>query len=149
MIVSQDPQARGYSLEKFLNELFALFDIDAKASFRVTGEQIDGAFTFEGVEYLFEAKWRNSKTPTSDLDSFSGKIKRKLENTLGLFLSINGFEDSAVELYSQNGQAMILMTGSDLMAVLEDRISFPDLLTRKRQHAARTGDILLDAHALI
>lgn len=149
LIVTQQPQERGYSLEKFLNELFALFDIDAKASFRVVGEQIDGAFTFEGTEYLLEAKWRQLKSSTSDLDNFSGKIKRKLENTLGLFISINGFEANAVQLYSQNGAAIILMTGADIMAVLEDRISFPELITKKRQHASRTGIILLEAKDIL
>lgn len=149
VIVAQPSQERGYSLEKFLNELFALFDIDAKASFRVVGEQIDGAFTFEGTEYLLEAKWRQLKSSTSDLDNFSGKIKRKLENTLGLFISINGFEDSAVQLYSQNGAAIILMSGADIMAVLEDRISFPELITKKRQHASRTGVIFIEAKDIL
>ncbi len=148
-IVAQDPQERGYSLEKLLNELFALFDIDAKASFRITGEQIDGAFTFEATEYLFEAKWRNIKTSTADLDTFSGKIKRKLENTLGLFLSINGFEGTAIDLHSQNGAVMLLMDGADLSAVLENRIPLPDLLVRKRQHASRTGKIMLGAYSII
>ena len=44
---------------------------------------------------------------------------------------------------------MILMMGADLMTVLEDRISFPELLTRKRQHASRTGEILIEAKDLI
>jgi hypothetical protein len=33
------------------------FDIEAKGSFRLEGEQIDGAFTFENAEYILEAKW--------------------------------------------------------------------------------------------
>src|SRR5690606_15877162 len=41
---SSDAQKRGYGLEKLLNELFTLFDLDPKASFKITGEQIDGAF---------------------------------------------------------------------------------------------------------
>ena len=63
-IVALPAQARGYALEKFLNGLFALFDIDAKAPFRISGEQIDGAFTFEG-EFLLEAKWQDAKTPVA------------------------------------------------------------------------------------
>ena len=147
-IVSQDPQQRGYSLERFLNELFALFDIDAKAPFRIVGEQIDGAFTFEGTEFLLEAKWRQDKSETADLDSFAGKIGRKLDNTLGLFLSMNGFQDSAVELHSQGRAVMILMDGADLSAVVEGRIELPELVSRKRQHAARTGDIYLKAYEI-
>jgi len=44
---------------------------------------------------------------------------------------------------------MILMDGADLSAVIEGRISLPDLLRRKRQHAARTGDILIGACVLL
>jgi hypothetical protein len=35
------------------------------------------------------------------------------------------------------------MDGADLMAVLEERIGLPQLLLRKRRHAAQTGNILL------
>jgi hypothetical protein len=145
----KDHQARGYALEKLLNQLFALFDIDAKASFRIIGEQIDGAFTFEGTEYLFEAKWQQDRAAVSDLDSFTGKVGRKLENTLGLFLSVNGFHDSVFETYSQNRSRLFLMDGSDLSAILEDRIGLPDLLTRKRQHASRSGEVFISAYQIL
>jgi hypothetical protein len=72
-----------------------------------------------------------------------------LDNTLGLFLSMNGFQPNAVDLHSQGRPVMILMDGADLNAVLEDRIALPELLTRKRQHAARTGEILLGASAIL
>lgn len=144
-----DHQKRGYALEKLLNRLFALYDIDAKASFRIIGEQLDGGFTFENTEYLFEAKWRNEKSNVADLDSFAGKIGRKLENTLGLFLSVNGFQDSAIKTYSQNRPVLFLMDGSDLSAVLEDRIGLPELLTRKRQHASHTGEVFISAYRIL
>jgi len=143
-----EPQPRGYALEKFLNGLFALYDIDAKAPFKITGEQIDGAFTFEG-EYLLEAKWQKELATVASLDSFASKVGRKLDNTLGLFLSMNGFQESAIQVHSRGRAVLILMDGSDLNAVIEGRISLPDLLRRKRQHAARTGDIFISAYALL
>ena len=148
-ITTEPPQQRGYSLEKLLNRLLALYDIDAKSPFRVVGEQIDGAFTFDNTEFLFEARWRSEKAAVADFDSFVGKISRKLDNTLGLFLSVNGFQDSAIETFSQKRPHFFLMDGTDLSAVLEDRISLPELLTRKRQHAARTGEVFISAYAVI
>lgn len=44
---------------------------------------------------------------------------------------------------------MILMDGADLSAVIEDRITLPDLLRRKRQHAARTGHIFIGAYQIV
>ena len=41
LVSSDNPQQRGFSLEKVLKGLFSLFDLDPKASFRITGEQID------------------------------------------------------------------------------------------------------------
>ncbi len=87
-VTSTNTQVRGFDLEKLMYDLFDLFDLDPKASFRNTGEQIDGAFSLVGTEYLFEAKWQARLVAAAELDSFSAKVNRKLENTLGVFLSI-------------------------------------------------------------
>jgi hypothetical protein len=148
-IVALPPQQRGYALEKFLNELFALFDIDAKAPFAIRGEQIDGAFTFDG-EYLLEAKWHDAKTPPAHVDTFARKVGRKLDNTLGLFVSMNGYQDSVFDLMKQGGRpSVILVDGADLHAVIDERIDLPDLLRRKRQHAARTGEVFVGVYQLL
>ena len=77
------------------------------------------------------------------------KVARKLDNTLGLFLSMSGFQDSTVEIHSRSRSVVILMDGGDLNAVVENRIPLPELLRRKRQHAARTGDVYVSAYRLI
>ena len=114
-----------------------------KSSFKITGEQIDGAFTFNNDEYLLEAKWRNELTAIDDLDAFSGKLQRKLDNTLGLFISINGFSPDAISAFSSGRKLMFLMDGTDIMAILDERISLPDLLRQKKRAAAHTGNIYL------
>lgn len=148
-IVGEPSQRRGYSLEKFLPELFDVFDIDAKASFRLVGEQIDGAFTFDGLDWLFECKWQREPVGASDLDSFGGKIQRKLDNTLGLFLSVNGFSDDGITAYSKGRSVMILSDGADLMAVVEGRITLDFLIRRKRAHAAQKGEIFLPVGSML
>jgi len=149
LVGSSDAQSRGFKLEKILYDIFDLFDLDPKASFRNLGEQIDGSFTLDGTDYLFEAKWKQQPSNAADLDAFSSKVKRKLENTLGLFLSINGFSKESVKLYSQSKSAIILLDGSDLMAVLEGRIDLVTLLIRKRRHASQTGEILLKVNDIL
>lgn len=150
LLADQDRQKRGYRLEKILRELFDLFDLDPKASFRITGEQIDGAFSFEGTDYLLEAKWQNDPVPAADLDALAAKLARKLDNTLGLFLSINGFSNDGVQAHSSAGRRLILlMDGGDLMAVLEGRIDLIQLLLRKRREASQTGNIYLTVHEIL
>ncbi|MBN7809535.1 restriction endonuclease [Algoriphagus sp. H41] len=149
LLSSSDPQKRGYQLEKLLKDLFNLFDLDSKASFKIVGEQIDGMFTFENNDFLLEAKWHKDPIDISSLDSFSGKLGRRLENTLGLFISINGFSPDAIQAHSAGRKLMILMDGSDLMAVLEGRIDLIQLLARKRRYAAQTGNIFLGIHEIM
>ena len=149
LATSAKPTKRGYLLETLMLDVFTLFDLDPKASFRNIGEQIDGAFSLQGTEYLFEAKWQDKPCDIQDLDAFGGKVRRKLENTLGLFLSINGFSKDGVVAHSIERPVMLLMTGSDLMAVLDQRIDFVTLLQRKKRHASRTGKILLLAEQIL
>ncbi|MFZ3590352.1 hypothetical protein ACOI1C_14130 [Bacillus sp. DJP31] len=149
LVTSTNPQSRGYELEKILKELFVLFDLDPKSSFKIQGEQLDGAFTFDNMDYLVEAKWQKELTGIQDFDAFSGKISRKLDNTLGLFISINGFSEDAVKAHSTGRRLMILMDGSDLMAVLEGRIDLTQLLLLKRRHASQTGNIYLRSHEMM
>ena len=142
-LLSLEPQTRGYRLQGVLTELFGLFDLDPKASFAVEGEQIDGAFSFESSDYLLEAKWQKDPVEPRDLRDFDGKIRNKLKTTLALFIAVNGFSNAAVETHSRVGAAMVLMDGEDLYAILDGRISLPDVLHRKRRHAAQTGDIYI------
>ena len=129
-------------------DIFELFDLDPKASFRNRGEQIDGAFVLEGTEYLFEAKWHQSLIGVQDLDAFSAKVKRKLDNTLGVFLSMSGYSEDGIKAHSVGRPNIILMDGADLMAVLEERVDFVSLIVRKKRHASQTGEIYLPAHKL-
>lgn len=149
LLKSIDPQGRGYQLEKILRELFEIFDLDPRASFKIVGEQIDGAFTFETTDYLLEAKWQQQPVGVAELDALSGKLSRKLDNTLGLFLSVNGFSEDGVNAHSSSKRMMLLMDGSDLMSVLEGRIDLIQLLLRKRREASETGNIYLKIHEII
>ena len=149
LTASDNPQERGFRLEKVIKGLFDLFDLDPKASFRIMGEQIDGAFSFEGTDYLIEAKWQQEPVMAKDLDGMASKLSRKLDNTLGLFLSINGFSEDAIKTHSSGRRLVILMDGSDLMAVLEGRIDLVQLLLRKRRKASETGNIYLRIHEVL
>lgn len=141
---SKDVQKRGYNLEALLRDLFELFDLEPRGSFKVKGEQIDGAFELDGDDYLIEIKWQNNQVELNDLRDLDGAIRSNLDNTLGLFVSINGFNANAIEKYSQGDRPRIIcMDGTDLMSVLEGHIELPELLKRKRALAAQKGKIFV------
>ncbi len=62
LVVKEDENARGYDLEEFLNQLFALFELAPHSPFRRVGEQIDGAFLLGKESFLFEAKWQKRQS---------------------------------------------------------------------------------------
>ncbi len=149
LIAEENPRKRGKLLESFMKKMFDFYDIDAKASFKLKGEEIDGAFTYEGTEYLFEAKWHKQRIQPKYLNNFHVKITDKLDNTLGLFLSINGFTENVILKRSNSTPKIILMDGEDLFFVLDGRIDLPTLLTRKRKFAAQTGKIYLPVKEIL
>jgi hypothetical protein len=134
-------QARGYQLEKLLTELFHLFDLEAKGPYKITGEQIDGSFSFDSQDYLLEAKWQKKPVDAGELYKFGTKIDGKFKSTVGLFISLDGFSTDCTKTSSNIIKSMILMDGQDLMMVLDGRIRLNDLIMIKRRHASDTGEI--------
>jgi hypothetical protein len=101
-IVQLQPQARGFAPEPLLRLLFDAFDLDPKASFKISGEQIGGGFTLDSEHgRVLEAKWEDRPADRAALDVFAAKVHRRSENTLGLFVAISGFSDPAVEAHSK------------------------------------------------
>ena len=54
-----------------------------------------------------------------------------------------GFSETVVRNHSRLRPTMILIEGGDVWAVLDGRMPLPDVLRRRRRHAAQTGEILL------
>ncbi|MFE3547428.1 hypothetical protein ACFXN2_02025 [Streptomyces kronopolitis] len=48
----ENRQRAGLLFEPFLNQLFNLFDLDARLSYELASEQIDGALTFDTDDYI-------------------------------------------------------------------------------------------------
>lgn len=148
LVSMDDPRARGLALEPLLRDLFALFDLDPRGSFALRGEQIDGSFSLGETHFLLEAKWTKDLIERKDLDGFKAKVERKIENTLGLFVSVNGFQENAVRDHS-SGALMLLMNGADLYMVLDGRVDLVALLKRKLRHASQTGEVLFEATQML
>ena len=135
---SDAPQKRGRDFERFLNELFALSDLNPRAAYSIEHEQVDGAFTLRD-DYLLEARWVANPLQPKDLNDFRAKINDKARNTLGLFVSVLGFTEGAIAKHSGGQTPLILMDGTDLVPILEGRIGLIEVLEQKRRHAAETG----------
>jgi predicted helicase len=147
------PQKQGFEFEKFLKNMFSIFGLNPRESFRITGEQIDGSIGLDNEIYLIEAKWHNSKVSVNELDAFSAKIKRKAEWTRGLFISFSGFTQEAVNAFEKGNVNLITMTGEDIYFILKgDDNKYVDLLEclrHKCRYTAETGNIIYPALNII
>lgn len=138
-ITSDDRQAAGYALEDIIKELFFLYDLDYRKSYRTETQQIDGHFRFEGFDYIVEAKWRKDMPTEQEIAGFKQKIDTKLDSTRGVFISIPGFRDNVIRQFSGRGANIIFWTGQDLYVVLDGRMHLHDALRSKIEKAAQEG----------
>lgn len=131
---SQEYQQRGYLLEDLLNRAFDLHGIPVHKAFRRNGggEQIDGAFELDGWHYVVECRWRQRLPDIRQLDGLIGQVGRSGRQTMGLFVSIEGWSEHVVPLLKQNpNKVIILMEGFDFRSVLDRRIGLRELLKAK------------------
>lgn len=138
-VVSPDRQKAGFSLENILVELFALFELDYRKSYRTPTQQIDGQFYFEGFHYLVEAKWRKVMPTEQEIGGFKHKVDSKLESTRGLFISVPGFRSEVIDQFNRCGTNIILLDGSHLTHVLEGRIDLREVIRHSIDRAAQEG----------
>lgn len=148
-VKSPDRQEAGYSLEDLIKELFAIFEIEYRKSYKIAAQQIDGHFKFEGFDYLVEARWRKDQPNEKEVGWFKRKVDTKLESTRGIFVSINGFRDEVINKFTGIGSNLIFMSGEDLIFILEGRIDLRDALRFKIEKASQEGQVYISLPRII
>ncbi|MCE0963434.1 MULTISPECIES: restriction endonuclease [Pseudomonas] len=141
------PQARGYAFETFLQQLFEASNLQPRAPFRNTGEQIDGSFLCRGDIYLVEAKWVTNPVGAGELHILQGKINEKAAWTRGVFISYYGFTDVGLEAFGR-GKSLVCISGKDIHDALDKQIPFAEVIDRKVRAAAETGSVFVEVKTL-
>jgi len=143
------PQERGFAFERFLNDLFTVYNLDPRRSFRLTGEQIDGSFQLHQEIYLVEAKWQDERTGQADLLTFAGKVDGKAQWSRGLFVSYSGFSDDGLQAFARGRRTSIIcVEGLDLAQILSGRLDLVEVIERKKRRAAETGSAFVPVRDL-
>ena len=147
-IKNPNRQQAGYSLEDLIKELFAIFEIDYRKSYRTSTstQQIDGHFSFKGFNYLVEARWRQDQPTEIEIGGFKHKVDVKLRSTRGIFVSINGFRSEVINQFTSIGSNIIFFSGEDLAFILEGRIDLHDALIKKIEKASQEGEVYVSLH---
>lgn len=143
-------QARGYAFERLLAELFRMYELEFVGSYKTEVDQIDGAVQFEAFTYLIEARWRSVPAVELDLSQLTSKVRRRIESTRGIFVSMAGFRPEVAQMYRlSHEQRLVLVDGQDLALILEGRIELPDALRAKVASASVDGEPYLQLSTII
>jgi hypothetical protein len=137
LTVSPDPQRRGFLLQDLLNRVFDLYEIPVVGSFtrNAGGEQVDGAFKLDGWHYLVECRWREKLADIRAVDGLLGQISRSGKQTMGVYLSINGWSENVPALLKQNAEkSILLIEGHALRCSLARQADWKDYLTAAIAH---------------
>jgi restriction endonuclease len=148
-LIGMNAQQRGFAFEKFLSDLFALYELDPRRSFRLIGEQIDGSFELPPETFLVEAKWQVALTGQGDLLTFSGKVEGKAQWSRGMFISYSGFSEDGLQAFARGRRTSIVcMDGLDLAQILSGGLNLVDVIQRKKRRAAETGNAFVSVRDL-
>lgn len=139
-------QDGGYEFERWIYDLAVYFELEARPGYKAAGRQIDGAITIEGTTFLVEAKLVNEPIGSPDIDIFMAKIESKADNTMGLFISLSGFNDGAKRAASKQRTPMLLLDSSHVFnLIMRGEMTLPQVVSRIKRHAHQTGSSYLAA----
>ena len=92
--------------------------------------------------YLLEAKWESAPLAEKELLVFRGKIEGKSSFTRGVFLAMNGISaDANTAIRSGKQPTFFVITGHDLMMVLQGALPLDDFMRRRRRLLAEEGAV--------
>lgn len=139
-------QAGGYAFERWFYDLAIFFELEARPGYVATGRQIDGALTVDGTTFLVETKFTATPVGSPDIDTFMAKIESKADNTMGLLVSLSGFNDGAKTSASKQRTPMLLLDhGHIFNLILSGMMTLPQVVSRIKRHASQTGSSFLGA----
>jgi hypothetical protein len=135
---SSDRSKAGLTLERLLTELFSLFNLNPRKSFRVVGEQIDGSFELDHETYLLEAKWEKNPLSEHPLAYLREQIDGKSAITRGVLIAINGVSEQSKQAIVRGKQPnFFCVDGHDVMMVLSGQVALDEFLRQRRRLFAR------------
>jgi hypothetical protein len=150
LAAERDRNRAGLTLEKLLNRLFEIFDLQPRQPFRVVGEQIDGSFLFDSHVYLMESKWEKDPLPEADLLVFRGKIEGKSTFTRGVFIALNDISIHARDAITRGkAPSFFVVNGHDLLMILSEAVSLPDFLKQRVRLLGEEGRVCVPFAELV
>lgn len=145
LAVKQGTQEGGYEFEKWFFELARFAEIPLRKPYKdPDGRQIDGSITIDGTTFLIECKFVKEPVEPNDIDAFLSKIGTKADNTMGLMISMSGYNQGAIKTASRDRTPLLLLDYTHVYSIILSGImSLEEVVQRIWRHASQTGESLL------
>lgn len=79
------------------------------------------------------------------MDVFYKKVTDKVDNTMGLMVSMSGYSSVASQGASIAKTPLLLLDHGHIYALLAGTVTLPDLIGRARRHSSQTSQAYLSA----
>ena len=134
----------GYDFQPWFYDLMDFSEIENRRPYIApSGRQIDGSITLEGFTYLVELKFTAAQAAPTDIDSIAKKVNSNSDNTMGIAVSMSGFNDGAIREASGSKSPLLLFDFSHLYLALSGAMPFADIVRRVRRHSSQEGQAYL------
>jgi hypothetical protein len=121
---SNDPWARGRAFDGLMAEILQGHGCTAEVGRTEDGEQTD-VFVLKPNHLLVECKWQTEPIEPSDIMVLRGKLRERHAAVMGLFVSISGFTDKALEKADDTRDRVLLCADrADVESWLDGRVWF-------------------------
>ena len=139
-------QQGGYKFQEWFYDFLGFYEVVCRRPYSTDGRQIDGSITLTGTTYLIELKFTAAQVGSPDIDTFIRKVTTKADNTMGIFVSMSGFNLDAIKEASKDRTPIVLLDHQHIYHSLSGIMSFPEVIDRVRRHASQTGAAYLSVH---
>jgi hypothetical protein len=121
---SSDPQARGRAFDGLMAEILEGHGCTTEVGRTADGEQTD-VFVLKPNHLLLECKWQAKPVEPKEIMVLQAKLRERHAAVMGLFVSMSGFTNKALEKASDTGDRVLLCADrSDVESWLDGRVWF-------------------------
>lgn len=141
-------QRAGYEFQDWFGDLCLFFELDYKKPYRANGRETDGSVTVGDMTYLLSLKFESTPLAPADVSEMKGRLHKVADYTMGLIVAMAGVGPNAIGEASGAQSSLLLFDHTHLYYILGGTMSLPELVSRVRRHASRTGECLVKVTSL-
>lgn len=118
-------QQRGQQLNELVAALMRCYRIRARANNRASTGEIDVAFRIENERFVMENKWEAAPVSEDPIIKLRNRVRRRLAGTIGVFLSISGYTQPALNGIREDGRLDVILIDEEHLKLMLHEIVDP------------------------